>query len=237
MADKLKIVVDEVLVTIKQTFDDKEVGRPQAAYWVIITANKLLSQHIIKRDSGAFLTTFANVPVIKPTSTSKNIIKGRKYVELPGFIFDYDKDDGVEYMAYYAEDDECEEPFMKRRITRTSPDKIDWLYRSENTKPSPKNPYWYRSGNILYLLGIEKVPVKEVEMGIYMTVDPLEKIDLDADFNFPQELMDVLKRQVVDLARFSFLFPSDRSNEGTDEASDPKSKSIPKIASVNQDQQ
>lgn len=234
MADKLKIIVDEVLTTIKQTFDDKDVTRAQVAYWVIIVGNQLLSQHIGKRDSGAFLTTFTNVPVkISNTSSNPNIVKGRKYVELPGFIFDFDKDEGVEYIAYYREDSDCDDELRKKTIERTTPGKLQWLELSVNTRPSPKNPYWYRTGNIIYLRGIESVPIKNVEMGIYMTIDPLEKIDIDKPFPFPQELMHVLKRQVTDLARFSFLFPSDNDNDGDDSATEPSNKAIPKIVSVN----
>jgi hypothetical protein len=72
-------------------------------------------------------------------------------------------------------------------------------------------------------------------MGVYMTISPLEKIDIDQPFNFPGELLHVLKRQVTDLARFSFLFGSnDRSNDGdnTEEV-----KTVPKIQSVNNGQE
>jgi len=86
------------------------------------------------------------------------------------------------------------------------------------------------------VLGLEKSPWKYLEMGVYLTIDPLEKIDLDAPFRFPQELMHVLKRQVLDLARFSFLFDSrsDRSNDGSDSA---QTSNIAKVASVNEQNQ
>lgn len=236
MADTIKIVADEIAVTIKQTFDDKEVSRAQIVYWLTITANDLLGKHNMKRDSGAFMTTFAAVPVKVASANSKNIKKGAKYIELPGFIFDFDQDGGVEYIAYYNDAEECGDDLGRKTIQRTSPSQLQWLDKSLNTRPSPRNPYWYRSGNIIYLRGIEKVPVKMVEMGIYMTIDPLEKIDINQPFNFPQELMKVLKMQVVDLARYSFLFPADRSNDGDDTASEGK-PNIPKIISVNDQQQ
>jgi len=75
--------------------------------------------------------------------------------------------------------------------------------------------------------------VKEIEMGIYQTINPLEKIDIDQPFPFPQELLHVLKRQVTDLARFSFLFKSDRENDGDDSDA---TKNVPKIVSVNEQQ-
>lgn len=231
MADRLRIIVDDILVTIKQTFDDRQVSQAQVSYWVILVANQLLGQHNIKRDSGAFLATYSGVPVKKSgASTNPNIVKDRKYIELPGGIFDYDRDGGVEYIAYYNPDEKCDPEFAKKTMQRTSPAEVAWLNLDKSTKPSPSNPYWYRTGDIIYLLGIEKVPVNEIEIGIYQTIDPLEKIDIDKPFPFPQELLHVLKRQVTDLARFSFLFPKDSDNDGTD--SQPTTN-VPKIVSVN----
>lgn len=232
MTDRLRIVVDDILQTIKQTFDDRQVSQAQVAYWVILVGNQLLGQHNAKRDSGAFLATYTGVPVKKePLSSNPNIVKGRKYIELPGGIFDYDRDGGVEYIAYYNPDENCDPEFRHKTIQRTSPGEVQWLQLRKETKPSAKNPYWYRTGDIIYLIGIETVPVKEIEIGIYQTIDPLETIDIDKPFPFPQELLHVLKRQVTDLARFSFLFPSDRSNDGSD--TDPV-KNVPKVVSVNQ---
>lgn len=232
--DRLRITVDDILVTIKQTFDDKQVSQAQVAYWVIIVANDLLGKHNAKRDSGAFLTTFVDIPVqVATKSTNPNIVAGRKYVELPGNIFDYDKDGGVEYIAYYRDEQpECQPDFQRKTIQRTSPGELQWLQLSPHTKPSIKNPYWYRTGDIIYLVGLEISLVKFIEMGVYMTIDPLEKIDIDQPFSFPAELLQVLKRQVVDLARFSFLFPKDSDNDGTDSSGDTK-QNIPKIQSVN----
>lgn len=237
--DRLRVIVDEILVTIKQTFDDKEVSKAQVAYWTILVGNQLLAQHIGKRDSGQFLNIFGKVPISMATQTTNpDIIKGRKYVELPGNIFDFDKDNGVEYIAYYVEDDPtCPPAFARRTIQRTSPSEAQWLYLNKYTEPSPKQPYWYRVNNLIYLLGLEKSTIKHLEMGIYMTINPVEKIDLDAPFRFPQELLQVLKRQVTDLARFSFLFPQERSNDGDDTAAQAGTTNIPKIVSVNEQNQ
>lgn len=234
MTDRLRIIVDDILQTIKQTFDDRQVSQAQVAYWVILVGNQLLGQHNAKRDSGAFLAIYT-VPVIKPTASSQNVLKGRKYIELPAGIFDYDRDGGIEYISYYNPDENCDPEYKHKTFQRTSPGEVQWLMLKKETKPSPKNPYFFRVGDIIPLIGIEDVPVKEVEIGIYQTIDPLEKIDIDQPFYFPQELLHTLKRQVTDLARFSFLFPStDRVNDGTD---DDTSKNVPKIVSVNDNQQ
>lgn len=237
MADKLSIIVDEIRTTIKQTFDDKVVSRAQVAYWVIIVGNQLLGKHISKRDSGAFLNVYT-VPLITATETQlPNIIKGRKYIELPAAIFDFDKDNGVEYMAYYNPDKNCKPDYSIKTINRMTPSTIQWTRLNKYTTPNADSSYFWRAGNIFPIVGLEAVPVKEIEVGIYQTISPLEKIDINAPFPFPQELIDTLKRQVTDLARYSFLFKGDKNNDGSDEASDPTTKAIPKIASVNQQEQ
>lgn len=238
MADRLRIIADDILVTIKQTFDDKEVTQAQVAYWLIIVGNQLLGKHNAKRDSGTFLSSFSGIPVkISKANFNPDIISGRKYIEIPGTIFDYDKDGGVEYLAYYRDEEVgCDPDFQRKTITRTSPSQLSWLRLNKYTNPSAKNPYWYRTGEIIYIVGIESIPVKFCEIGLYLTIDPLEKIDIDKPFHFPSELLDTLKRQVVDLARYSFLFPStDRSNDG-DDTDGGKQQTVPKVASVNQNE-
>ena len=233
MAEKLRIVVDEIQTTIKQTFDDKVVSRAQVAYWVIIVGNKLLGQHNAKRDSGAFLNVYI-VPVKVATTTQlPNLIKGRKYIELPGAIFDIDKDGGVEFMAYY-DSSECKPDYRRKTIHRSTPSKAQWFELNDKTAPSPESPFFERRGDIFQILGIEAVPVKEIEVGIYQTISSLEKIDLDADFFFPQELLSQLKMEVTNLARYSFLFPADRENSGSDESNENKITPVQKIMSVNQ---
>lgn len=232
--DPLIVHIYETETTIKQAFDDKSVSRAQIAYCYIVVANQLLSQHNIKRNSGAFLTVFDNIPVtVAKTSESRDIVKDRKYIEIPGLIFDFDVDGAVEYLAYTSDGGPgCPPRFTRVQFTRTDPSQARWLYMHPQTTPSPKNPYFYRVGGLIYTLGIEAVPVKSIEAGFYMTVDPLTQIDVNAPFVFPQELMAVLKRQVIDLIRYNWFFPKDSTNTGQDEGNQAK-PSIPKIVSVN----
>lgn len=234
--DILRVHIDETLTTIKQTFDDRSVSRAQAAYCYIIAGNQLLAPHNIKRDSGAFVTAFDGIPLKTAKSSDSTVIKDRKYIELPGLIFDFDKDNGIDYLAYISDGGPgCPPRFTKTKFTRTTPSESEWLFTHPNLKPSPSNPYYYRIGNIIYTLGVESVPVPALEGGFYMTIPPLQEIDIDAPFAFPMELMPVLKRQVIDLIRMNWFFPSERKNEGSD---DPTQKAVPqKVISVNDQQQ
>jgi hypothetical protein len=236
--DILRVHVDEILSTIKQTFADRSVSRAQVAYAFITVGNKMLGQHIIKRDSGAFLTIFPEVPVqIAENVAVEGVVTNRKYIELPGLIFDYDKDDAIHYVAYESTGSKYELPrFSKKKMMRTEPGQAEWLLLSPYTHPSPKEPYFYRVGNLVYFLGLEKIPVKNVEMGLFLTINPLQVIDIDQPFPFPMELLSDLKRQVIDLIKFGWFFPADREITGDDESQTGKAN-IPKIVSVNQQEQ
>lgn len=231
----LRYIIDDIVLDLKQTLDDRLIQRSQIAYWTLLIGNRLKAQHISKRDSGAFLSTFADIPVEEFTSNGKNEIKGRKYIKLPKCIYDYDMDGAIEYMSYYIEEEQdgCPPPFTDVQFSRTSQSSSRRLYGSIYEKPAPDNPYFYRVGDYLYLLGLEKVDVKFIEIGLYASLDPLTEIDIDAPFDFPDELIAILKRQVVDLGRFSLLIPKERVNDGDD---DSKSGAVPtnKIVSVNE---
>jgi len=236
-ATKLRTVVDDLMKDFNQLFDDKQLQKSQVAHWIIMFGNRLLSQHIAKRDSGAFLSIYSGIPIeTSQSSNNPNLVKDRKHFLLPTCIFDYDQDGGVEYISYYVEDDQptCPPPFTRQTFTRTTPGEVQRLYMSPYEKPSPTNPYWYRASQYIYLVGIECVNPKNIEVGIYSTLKPITDptIDLDQDFNFPEELLIILKRQVLDLGRFVMLMPEERVNDGIDTEG---VKQVPtgKITSVN----
>lgn len=242
MGTLLRHIVDDIIVDLKQTFDDQKVNEVQVAYWTILVGNRLLSQHVEKRDSGAFLATYI-LPVAQfQSNTNPDQVKNRKYIKLPHAIFDYTMDGGIEFIAYYRDDSKpgCSPEFTRCSFTRTKQSEAEVLYYTKNEKPSPKNPYFYRVGDYLYFLGLECVNLEQVEIGIYQTIDPVTDINLDAPFDFPEELLIILKRQVLDLGRFSLLLPEERINDGKN---DLGGKQVPtnKITSVQdlgpQDQQ
>lgn len=237
MATILRHIVDDISEDLKQTLDDRTIQSTQIAYWVIMIANRLLFQHIGKRNSGTFLNVFDNVPVETASkSTSPNEIKGRKFIRLPKSIYDYDKDGGIDYISYCLDFDQegCPPAFTNVTFDRTTPGKSRRLYFSKFEIPSPERPYFYVVHDYVYLLGIECVDIGSLEIGIYSTIDPVEKIDLDAPFDFPDELLIVLKRQVVDLGRFALLMPEEKTNDGENKTAGNKSVPTNKIVSVNE---
>jgi len=234
----LGTVVDDLMKDFNQLFDDKRIQKSQVAHWVIMLGNKLLSQHISKRDSGQYLSVYAGVPIeVSTENIPPDIIKNRKYITLPESIFDYDMDGGIEYISYWMETEKenCEPLFTQITFNRTTPGESGRLYLSDYEKPKSENPFFYRVGCRIYFLGIECINPKTVEIGIYSTIRPVtdEETDLSKPLKFPEETLIILKRQVLDLGRFVLMMPEERVNDGIDTENQ---KQVPtmKLTSVNE---
>lgn len=203
-----RFVVNDIHTMLQQHYDDAKITKVHTSYWCSVAANRLLSQHIEKRDSGAFLTIYPELQVYVDAQT------GYKYLELPLNIFDFDKDDGVEYMSYYYGVDDCVAPFTSVRIQRTTPAKAKRLYWTDEERPTPDNPYFYRAKERLYLLGLESIAAPKIEAGVYQTIPPYPDAMSD-EFPFPDELIPVLQRYVFDFGRFVTNMPKDQTNDGS----------------------
>ena len=109
------------------------------------------------------------------------------------------------------------------------------LENSTYQRPSAKSPYYYRLGNRLYLTGIEGSPgIVKVEIGLHLTLPPLTTITDDTEFPFPEELVYVLKRHILDLGRWNLLMPEERRlNDATPRDEQAMQTAPPKTLSVN----
>lgn len=226
--------VNNISTVLRQVIDDKRITETQVAYWTIIVANNLRAKHEQKRSSGAFLTTFAEIPVMVSETTGPNLVRYRKYFDLPNAIYDFNNDAAIEYISYSVDPELVKDlpPLTHVSFTRTTPGALENLYKNPYTKPDHKNPYFYRSGNRIYLIGLECVDIPFLEIALYMCIPPVTEIDPYAPFEFPAELLPVLERQVIDMGRFALMIPKERVNDGDNSVA---ASQIPqnKITSVN----
>lgn len=193
----------DVLTILKSRFDDSEITLAHIVYWLRIYGDRLLILHQKKRDSGAYLSEFEI-----PTSLIHYDGGGRPYFDLPQEIFDYDEDKGIEYISYYPNG------FKRVTFSRTTRSKARRLYFTQEETPAPDNPYFYRIGQRVYILGLECISIPSLDVGLRTTLNGLEPCDLDDIIPFPGELLPVLQRQVVEMGRFVLMLPRDRENTG-----------------------
>jgi hypothetical protein len=228
-----RYVIYDLQKSFNAAFDDADFTLNQILYWVMVVANRMRLQQNMATNTDLFTSTFNSIEV-------KTDSKGRKYIDLPVQIMDLPNNSGVIYITYNEETCKCEGPsFAQVWFQGVNLGSVQHLYLDEYTKPSAQNPYFYRIGdhidgvkvNRIYLLGLECVPVKDVEIAIKATLDPKTLCNLDEEIPLPQELIQELMMQVLQLGRFVMLMPKENNNDGEDDADlDPRlyaNRSVP----------
>lgn len=215
-----RFVVYDLQRNFNAAFDDADFTFNQIMYWVQIVANRLRVQHQLSTNTDLFTSTFSSVPVQMDA-------KGNKYIDLPTQIMDLANNSGIVYITYNLETCKCEGPmFAQKWFQGTAVGKVQHLYLDEYTKPSASNPYYYRIGdkvdgvsvNRVYLLGLECVNIEDVEIAIKSTLDPRNVCNIDDDIPIPDELIQDLSSQVLQLGRYVMMMPKEMTNDGTDTA-------------------
>jgi hypothetical protein len=213
-----RYLVYDLSKNFSQAFDDADFTLNQIMYWVMVVSNRLRTQHYLSTKSDLFVSTFSSVTVHTDA-------KGRKYIDLPSQVMDLPNNLGIVYITYNVDTCKCEGPnFAQVWFSPTNIGSVQHLYLDEYTKPSVKVPYFYRVGqsvdgvsvNRIYLLGVECIKIEDVEIAIRSTLDPKTICNLDEEVNLPDELIQELMMQVLQLGRFVMLMPTENINDGED---------------------
>lgn len=211
----LRQLAGSIEIQLKQVLDDSEINFPQIVFWCSFFINKYRYQKLQIIDSGSFLSIFTSVPVsVFTSSQNPNQVQERKYFVLPSAIYDLDGDAGIAYITYSQFDDVCLPSWTGITFSRTTPAKAQRLYMNDFEKPKTDNPYFYRVGDYVYLLGLECVNITSLEVGLLCPFNPLDDCDLDMEIN-EAEMLDYITKGVLDLGRFALLIPSNTTNLGT----------------------
>lgn len=214
-----RYVVYDIEKSLKKTFDDADITFNQILYWVMVVANKIRLQHNVATNSDLFTSTFCPVPVVEDE-------KGRKYVDLPTQVMDLPNNAGIPYVSYNIDTNCCKGPaFAQVFFQGVNIAEVQHLYLDKYTEPSSKNPYFYRvadrvngvSVNRLYLLGLECSDVRDLEVAVKSSLNPKELCSLDDNLPVPDELIQDLITEVLQLGRFVMMIPEERENTGEDE--------------------
>ena len=215
-----RFVVYDLQKSFNAAFDDADFTFNQILYWVQVVANKMRVQQNSITNSDLYTSTFSSVPV----QTDPN---GRQYIDLPVQIMDLPNNAGVVYMTYNIETCKCSGPtFAQIWFQPVSLGRVQGLYLDEYTKPSTKNPYFYRVGdkvdgvsvNRIYLLGTECITVEDIEIAVKSSLDPTTVCNIDDNISLPDEAISDLINQVLQLGRFVMMMPSETLNDGQDDS-------------------
>jgi hypothetical protein len=220
-----RYVIHDLQKSFNAAFDDADFTLTEILYWVMVVANRMRVQQTMATNTDLFTSTFSSVEV-------KTDSKGRKYIDLPVEIMDLPNNSGIVYITYNEETCKCEGPsFAQVAFQGVNLGSVHHLYLDEYTKPTAKDPYFYRIGdhidgvkvNRIYLLGVECIPIKDIEIAVKATLDPKTLCNLDEEIPLPAELIQELMMQVLQLGRFVMMMPKESINDGTDESEvDPR---------------
>ena len=235
----LRFLASSIHEQLKQTYDDADIQFNQVVLWCTYFINKYKAAKKQAVESGGYLTIYPDVPVLSATANAdpaaandfSGLVAGRKYFELPESIFDMHYDMGINYISYQDFTGTCQPSFAGVRFLRTTPAAAHRLYYSEYEKPTPSNPYFYRTKGIVYLLGIESINVPYLEMGLITTFNPFDNVLLDEPLYVGEEFLADITKNVLELGRFVMLTPSADTNDGTDSVTGQGAKQ--RVASVN----
>jgi len=164
---------------------------------------KKVYMETIVSDSGAYVNTF-------PIDVAVDPLNGRNYFVLPVSIYDYNEERGIEFITYKPELDPNNPVFTSVLFTRTTIPAMRRLYMRDDERPTPANPYFYRLADRIYLLGVEQINILEVESGLKTAFEPVDTtLDIDAAFDFPQELIPQLKKEILAMGLFVLKTPQE----------------------------
>ena len=208
-----------IQTAIKQNFDDQSVAINLIVYWINLIAKRARYDKIRKSNSDAYLVYFPSVKVITDKKTE------RKFSVLPSTIADLDYDYGIKAISYSAEDIlKCDPEVLTATFSRTQAGKANSLYGNPFRKPSTANPFFYRTQHIvngkkeyvIFYLGLECLDIDRVDMYLYSDESEDFVCDLDKDIDISPEMEKIVYYEVLNLVKYGYVFPSDKTNDGTD---------------------
>lgn len=215
-------ILSDVIEMLNQHYDDNAIQPSNVLYWISIISNKLRAQHITKRIEkgtvgGENIKIFQDIPIEVSPVSNGIVAKGRKFIRLPISVLNLERDDGIEYISPYHSDEAVlpQPGYTFGKFQRTTAGKAARLYMHEFEKPAPDNSYFYRVGDILYLLGIEKILLPSVEVGLIFNVDYSTIESLDDKIPLPDHLGAVLAYEVYNLGFYALKIPGNEMNDGT----------------------
>lgn len=208
---------------LKQNYADAEVNTNSILFWGTLAASRFRYARFrnnIKETNtveGRYLAVFDGIPIqTLSTSSNPNKVKNRKFIEFPNNIVDLQFDAGVHLLTYSDLDPNCcySSEMLPVRFSKTTPAEQSILYALPATKPTEANPYYYRSGPLYYLLGLEESLIQSMQIWVYLNATFEEVTDPDTEIGLPEDLIDQMMREVIDLGRLALMIPSDRFNDG-----------------------
>lgn len=205
-------LIDDLLVRVKAISDDAYLDREQAQHFLAITRDMLVKDYL----DGLINKGKAVDPFYIERETCKSLQEEdedcvgdcdeRLFILLekdPMSLFD---DKGVLVVTTYDG-----VVVLKARV-----DSLSWIKDLPYSKPTQKNPIYYREGKKIVIDGISRKNKSITFIVSYIPSYGSQELSEDSEFKIHDALIPVLMDMVEQTARRELGFPEDMENDGTD---------------------
>lgn len=205
-------LIDDLLVRVKAISDDAYLDREQAQHFLAITRDMLVKDYL----DGLINKGKAVDPFYIERETCKSLQEEdedcagdcdeRLFILLekdPMSLFD---DKGVLVVTTYDG-----VVVLKARV-----DSLSWIKDLPYSKPTQKNPIYYREGRKIVIDGISRKNKSITFIVSYIPSYGSQELSEDSEFKIHDALIPVLMDMVEQTARRELGFPEDMENDGTD---------------------
>jgi hypothetical protein len=205
-------LIDDLLVRVKAISDDAYLDREQAQHFLMITRDMLVKDYL----DGLINKGKAVDPFYIERETCKSLQEEdedcvgdcdeRLFILLenePMSLFD---DKGVLVVTTYDG-----VVVLKARV-----DSLSWIKDLPYSKPTQKNPIYYREGKKIVIDGISRKNKTITFIVSYIPSYGSQDLSEDSEFKIHDALIPVLMDMVEQTARRELGFPEDMENDGTD---------------------
>lgn len=219
-------LVEDISKFLKQNYAAAEVNPSTILFWVVTGASRLRRQRFANQLArtgtieGDYLAIFDEIPIKSlNVSGQSSMLKKQKYVEFPRKIVDLDFDAGLHLLTYSDKDTNCKygPGYTRVKFHRTTPAKAWNYYGNPHEMPSEINPYYFRdNGGLLWLLGLEDSSIEYLQAFVYLnpTYEEINDANIDTAIGLPEDLISILRADIVNMGNFALMMPRDRVNNG-----------------------
>lgn len=226
----VRYLVNICLMALKQQIAYQSVTFAQCHFWVNMAVNRIKKRDIEKNGlpiSGSYLITFTDVDVLYQTTNANNILKNRKYFQLPNNILDLDYDNGISYLFW----DPILNPGcgqLPGEFFRTTLRQVRHMFDSPFKRPGKDENYYFVLLNLLvYLFGVEDLPVRKLNMTLRTTMNPkLEAYGIDDEIPLDDESVISVVNAVLSIGSWILKVPEEKIIEGADKRNVPAYKTL-----------
>ena len=226
---------DELKMALGEGIDDAVWSDLAIEYNIRIAANKLKKQALQKMYAKNDMKGAVDYVTSAPYALALDATLEYRYATKPSGVFDLPQGSGINYISYYRPGlaANCPPQVAKAQFYSTTWRELPMLYADPLQAPSEKRPRYIVENDRVFIFGVNPL-ITQVQMGLYLAMDPNSIDDTEEITLSPETLFD-LRRMMLTVANWTILSPTERLlNDGRDRAAgEVRPSPPPQVLSVN----